>query len=370
MERLSITPRTDWQTQVELSLLSFHTNNFDTYWDESACYYFEAREIDAFEKATNEIEKMCMAVVDNVIQHQRYCELNIPEFAWPLIESSWQRGDKNLYGRLDLSYNGIDPPKLLEYNADTPITLPETSIIQRQWLKQVRPNSQQYNNLHERLVAAWRHYGPGPIHLTCLEQFPEMFANTAYMAEIIREASLTAKQLSIEKVLWDGQYFLDTENTPIRTLFKLYPWEWLLEGEYHKHRDQKSMRIIAPAWEMILGNKGLLVLLWEMFPDHPNLLPAFFDHKHFSGNYVKKPFLGMQGQNISIFSDQGNTSSDGDYAEGPFIYQQWHPLPNFDGNYPVVCSWLIAGEAAGIGVREDSGRINNMTSRFVPHFFD
>jgi hypothetical protein len=28
---------------------------------------------------------------------------------------------------------------------------------------------------------------------------------------------------------------------------------------------------------MVLSNKGILPLLWEMYPDHPNLLRAYFD---------------------------------------------------------------------------------------------
>jgi glutathionylspermidine synthase len=28
---------------------------------------------------------------------------------------------------------------------------------------------------------------------------------------------------------------------------------------------------------MILSNKGMLALLWEMAPEHPNLLPRYFE---------------------------------------------------------------------------------------------
>ena len=34
--------------------------------------------------------------------------------------------------------------------------------------------------------------------------------------------------------------------------------------------------MIEPSWKLILGNKAILPLLWEMFPEHKNLLPAYF----------------------------------------------------------------------------------------------
>lgn len=369
MERLSITPRTGWQSQVEALGFSIHTQYGEIYWDERACYRFDPQEIAALETATNEVEKMCIAVVDNVVQFQRYGELNIPECAWQLIEESWQRGDKNLIGRFDFSYDGIAPPKLLEYNADTPTSLPETSLVQKQWLEQVRPGCQQFNHIHASLVAAWPHFNAERIHLTYRETCEEELVNVNYLADTVIQAGLTPKLLPINKVLSNGQYFFDTEKTVITTLFKLFPWERLFNDVYRNNAHQTTMQIIEPIWKMILSNKTLLVLLWEMFPDHPNLLPAYFDRQRFKGDYVEKPLFGRVGENVSLYSSKGNIISDGIYKNGPFIYQQAHLAPNFDGNYPIIGSWVIAGEAAGIGVREDASPISNDDSRFVPHFF-
>lgn len=370
MERIQTTPRPDWQSQVEALGLSFHTMDDEIYWDERACYRFTAQEIDQLEDATNDIEALCMEVVDQVVKEGRYAELHIPEHAWPLIEASWQRGDKHLYGRLDFSYDGSQAPKLLEYNADTPTALLEASVVQWQWLEQVRQGSDQFNSIHERLVAAWPRLGRKLIHLTCVGHNEEDFVNVAYLADTIMQANLTPILLPIDKIAWDGQDFLDEEGEIINTLFKLYPWEWLVEDEFAEHLLETKMRIIEPAWKMILSNKALMVLLWEMFPNHPNLLPAYFDHQKISGDYIKKPLLSREGESVSLYSEKGNIISEGAYDDGVFMVQQSHPLPNFDGNYPVIGSWLIAGEAAGIGIREDDTPITRNTSRFVPHFFD
>ena len=45
------------------------------------------------------------------------------------------------------------------------------------------------------------------------------------------------------------------------------------------------------------------------------------------------------------------------------------PLPDFDGHHPVIGSWVIANQAAGIGIREDTSPITGNNSRFVPHYF-
>jgi glutathionylspermidine synthase len=57
----------------------------------------------------------------------------------------------------------------------------------------------------------------------------------------------------------------------------------------------------------------------------------------------------------------------GEYGEDGYIYQELCPLPEFDGNYPLIGSWIVGQEAAGIGIRETKGLITDNMSRFVPH---
>lgn len=59
----------------------------------------------------------------------------------------------------------------------------------------------------------------------------------------------------------------------------------------------------------------------------------------------------------------------GGYGEEGFIYQQLALLRDFGGKYPVLGSWVIDGESAGIGIRETDTLITDNYSRFVPHFF-
>jgi glutathionylspermidine synthase len=110
--------------------------------------------------------------------------------------------------------------------------------------------------------------------------------------------------------------------------------------------------------------------LWELFDGHPNLLPASFDRKGVPGEYVRKPLFSREGGNVTICSGGETIENPGSYGADGWIYQAYAPLPRFDGNHAVIGSWVINGEAAGIGIREDTGPITTNASRFLPHFFE
>jgi glutathionylspermidine synthase len=127
---------------------------------------------------------------------------------------------------------------------------------------------------------------------------------------------------------------------------------------------------IEPAWKMLLSNKALLALLWERHPGHPNLLPAYLDgpRELAALGYVGKPLLGREGAGVRVvtpgFTVEVTPAQPG---SGPLCYQAFHPLPDFDGNRPVLGAWVVDGEAAGLGIRETRGLITDTTACFVPH---
>jgi len=59
MKRIRCSPRPDWQAKVEKVGLTYHTPEGQAYWDESACYQFESREIDELAKAANDLHHYC-----------------------------------------------------------------------------------------------------------------------------------------------------------------------------------------------------------------------------------------------------------------------------------------------------------------------
>jgi glutathionylspermidine synthase len=375
MQRVRIPERADWRARAETIGFKFHTIDGAPYWTENAAYLFTEAEIDGIEAATAELEQMCLQVVDRVVREGRYELLNLPPGAAELIEESWVRFDKNVYGRFDLACQQGQPPKLLEYNADTPTALFESSVVQWEWLQTVERGADQFNSIHEKLIEAWRNFGLPfrQLHFTCVRNHEEDRGTVDYLRDTATQAGLEAPFLYVDELGWNGEQFVDLEERPIQALFKLYPWEWLLREEFAQHIGPSGVQLIEPPWKMVLSNKAVLPLLWGMFEGHPNLLPAAFSPEHLEGPVVRKPIYGREGSNVSIFA-HGMEAAPEHETEGPYdaegyVYQAYAPLPVFDGNHAVVGSWVIASQPAGIGMREDNGPITRNTSRFVPHLF-
>jgi glutathionylspermidine synthase len=366
MRRETRTPRTDWQSRLEYLGFDFHTIDGEPYWREDVCYRFSSDEVDVLEEATAELHSMSLEAVDRVVRDGRYAELGLDDVAAKLVEDSWRAGEPALYGRMDLSWDGSGPPKLLEYNADTPTALFEASVVQWYWLQDVLPDADQFNSIHEKLIERWKQIAPsGKIHFAASYEQPEDRATSEYLRDTASQAGFETQPLDIEEIGWSGTRFIDMANVPIATLFKLYPWEWLLADEFSVNIPKAAMRWIEPAWKMVLSNKSILPLLWEFFPDHPNLLAASHRRGDLSGAIVRKPRFGREGEGIVVL---GAGTGEPESAE-PVVYQQLHELPRFADRYALIGSWIIGHEPAGIGIREDSDRITRNTSCFVPHYF-
>ncbi len=370
MKRLRTAPRPDWQTKVEALGLVFHTAE-TPYWDESAHYVFTMAEVLELERATGELFRLCCAAVEHVLAHDLWERMGIPEAFAPMIRRSWTEDDVALYGRFDLRYGGAGSgaPKLYEFNADTPTSLLEAAVVQWYWLEECFPGGDQFNSLHERLIAHWKISGiDGPVHFAMARGSDEEFATVVYLEDTARQAGLTTSRLYVDEIGWNGSKFVDLLCRPIRTLFKLYPWEWLIREPFAKHLPLEPWSVIEPPWKMILSNKRLLPLLWELFPGHPNLLPAFPTPDPLGEAYARKPVFGREGAGITLVKGSHEVTTEGGAEiDGGFIYQALDLPPVFDGAFPVIGSWIVGGEAAGMGIREASTPVTNQTSRFVPH---
>lgn len=374
MKRIISSERPDWRKIVESQGMTFHTADDVKYWDESVYYQFSPKEVDVMEAATNELHRICLEAVQNVIDNNRYSELQIPPAAVPLIEHSWNNETPAIYGRFDLCFDGKGEPKMLEYNADTPTSLLEAAVVQWNWLESEHPGGDQFNSIHEKLIAKWTELADylkaGALYFTYMDT-EEDYMNVTYMRDTAHQAGLKTKEIAIEDIGYDSkdQLFVDKDYMTMHNIFKLYPWEWLLNDQFGSHlsKTMDNTFWIEPPWKMILSNKGILPILWELNPDHPNLLPAYFSPEKLGKSYVKKPFYSREGANISIHDENNPCSTDGKYGDRGYIYQAFAPLPNFDNNFPVIGSWVIDGESAGIGIRESNSLITNNMSRFIPH---
>lgn len=348
--------------------LAFHSEGGVPYWCEDHCYSFTSAEIDQLEDATNALHDLCVRAAERVIEGGDLERLSIPSRYWPMIAASWRRRDPDLYGRFDLAYDGSGPPKMLEYNADTPTSLLEAAVVQWYWLEDAKPTADQFNSIHERLISAWRAIGAGMapgdrVHFTGVLDEAEDRGTVDYLRDVCQQAGIDTVPLDIADVGWNGRDFTDLDEHAITWLFKLYPWEWMLGEDFSDHLLECRTRFIEPPWKMVLSTKAILPILWEMFPGHPNLLPASFERSGISGRCVEKPIHGREGEGVRLL-DRGDSP-----GEGARIWQAHAPLPQFGGRHVVIGSWVIGGEAAGVGLRESSGPITGNDSLFVPHWF-
>jgi glutathionylspermidine synthase len=383
MNRIAIAPRHDWQAKVEELGLTYHTPDGQKYWDESAYYQFNVAEVDTLEKAGNDLHQMCIQAAQEVIDKDMFALVGIPSDAIPFIQNSWERDDFSLYGRFDFAFDGKSPPKLLEYNADTPTALVEAAVAQWYWLQDFNRHSDQFNSIHERLVAAWKQFAaksPGKIHFGGIKDSLEDAQTVLYLEDTCHQAGLEVSQLFVEDLGYDRlkHQFVDLDDQPVANYFKLYPWEWMWHEKFAFSLKMEMCNFIEPMWKMLLSNKGLLPVLWKLFPDHPNLLPAFFTQEELAAcpqarggaGYVKKPKLSREGANVTvILGGQPAHVTGGDYGEEGFVFQALAPACEFDGNHAVMGVWIVNHKACGLGIREDTSRITGNFSRFVPHLF-
>lgn len=421
MKRIFVQPRPDWQERLDK--IGFYYHSIDgNYWQENACYVFNLAQIDLLESVTQDLHSMCIEACAKVIQSGDYQRLGLNELQATLVEQSWQRKDPSLYGRFDLCYDGVNPPKLYEYNADTPTSLFESSVAQWYWLKEQQPHilpadADQFNSIHERLVIEWKaiaqHYSQAhsldkkfakkltslteklpfgetinqhlnwydlTLHFTAVQDCEEDFITCRYLQDTAIQSGLSTEFVDINDIGWESgnQYFVDGNNTIIQNLFKLYPWEFLTTEDFAPHLGDAPINWVEPAWKMLLSNKAILPILWELFPNHPNLLPCYFSAEKLtqSGHhdFVKKPFFSREGANISLTLQGQTEHTEGDYGAEGYVYQACHPLPKFTNHlnqemFTLVGSWIVGNCAAGIGIREDYTLITKDTSLFVPHLF-
>lgn len=398
MRKITLPERPGWRERANALGFTFAEMHGEPYWDETSAYEFSLREVETcLEDPSTALHALCREAVTVALSSEEWLtRLSIPPEHWDLLRNSWRQGDPELYGRFDLSYDGTGPAKLLEYNADTPTSLYESASFQWLWFEEqqaagvLSPLDDQFNGIHEALVERFAEIAirGTDIHFAADRDNPEDYATVEALAWAAREAKLGAHFVDLSDIgLTEEGQFADGESRVIGTLFKLYPWEDMLRDDFAAHLGTSGARFIEPPWKAILSNKGLLPLLWELEPGHPNLLPAFFAAElneptpevaralemaeaDLARGHVLKPLFSREGAGISIVEGGSVTDSVNDdrYSHHPMIVQALAPLPEMQGFYPVIGTWIVGQTCAGMGLREDRARITNNLSRFKPHY--
>ncbi|OTB05632.1 hypothetical protein M426DRAFT_56688 [Hypoxylon sp. CI-4A] len=373
-------------------------NPADPYWPDDRYYSFTNEEITLIEKAGKDVFDMCCEAANYLVEDPDVItsKMAIPAYALKQIKKSWEREPVwgSIYGRFDVCFGGLDHPdprlrvpKFYEFNADTPTSLVEAASIQWFWLEQTGHGQDQFNSLTEKLIEAWKR------NLTLIEEnlghrvtvhfavakevSGEEAMNTTLLMDACQQAGWLTKTLFVDQISIspDGRFF-DQFGEHIDVVFKLYPWEFMVEEEFGEacFRDMETIGQRNEA-----GQYTLFAILWKLFENDPRsrwLLPTYFEDEAPASltKFARKPIFAREGADILLQAD-GQTiqdSSGGYYGKEGYIVQELALLPEFRNKqdvtyYPVVGLWFVDGEPAGIGIREDITPITTNGSWFVPH---
>lgn len=400
MKRISFPlGRHNWEETIKAEGLTYSLESPDDtqhYWNEYAAYQFTRSEALWLQGQVEEAHRMCIAAIDHIITGPLKHRLGLSPQALELAIESWKWHEYDFYGRFDFIY---DPDahtlKLLEYNADTPTGMVEAAVSQSTWFHDQRLDLHGYkewNDLGAAFATRWAHIKQRVkhpvLHLACvngdIDELGEDLENLKVVAHAAHMAGWETHLIYIDDLYWDPdrRIWLDPADRQVHNLFKLYPWEDMVNDDYGQillnGGYQAMENWFEPAWKMFLSNKVLLVALWELFPGHPLLLPATLDPHHDYRNWVKKPIFGREGDGVVVHApDYGvevahtdgymtSTASDSEYIYQAYTQPPALPGPDGKPNYPVIGAWVVGGASVALGIRESDGAITDGYCRFVP----
>ena len=369
----------------------WHTDLDNTAYISDEFIILSETEAEAYYDAANELYEMFGTAAQYVIDNNLFHELNIPFNLVEIIKKSWEDDVHwHLYGRFDLA-GGIDgnPIKLIEFNADTPTALFETAIIQWAMLKfNGYDETKQFNSLYEAIADNFKRIITLNSDIENFSKYYEklnwkiLFSSiagsleeehtTRLLQHIASEVGFQTEFAYVEDVEFsDDGISLDDELYEF--WFKLIPWEeiGIQEGELAviltELIENKKAIIFNPAYTLLFQSKGMMKILWDLFPNHPLLLETSFEPLQ-NKKQVEKMCFGREGANVAIV-DENNAlelKTEGDYDNFKPIYQEYVEFPkDSEGNY-YQAGLFHSYEACGLGFRK-GGKILDNTSKFVGH---
>jgi len=370
--------------------LTWHTDTDGSSYVNDALVRISQEEAEAYYKAGNELYEMYIEAAEYVIENELFFELGIPFNLVDAIKKSWENDVHwHIYGRFDLA-GGVDGKaiKLIEFNADTPTALFETALLQWALLQQNKlDESQQFNQLYEALKDNFRrlitlfddpqsfdeHYEGWKILFSSISSNEEEEATTKLLQQIATDAGFNTSFAFLEDVNFDNEGIYDVDSNQYEYWFKLFPWEDIAIDEPELAtiiteimQNQKAI-ILNPAYTLLFQSKGMLKILYDLFPDSPYLLQSS-DTPLDGIKQVEKTVFGREGANTKIIDKDGSVlkQTDGVYANYKKIYQEYVDFPQDSDGSKYQAGVFFAYESGALSFRKGGEILDNM-SKFVGH---
>lgn len=379
--------------QLEKIGFTWHTDSDNSKYVSDNLIEISEGEAEAYYEAVNEIYDMYAKAAEYVIENNLFFELGIPFNLVDAIKKSWESDVHwHIYGRFDLS-GGVDgkPIKLLEFNADTPTSLFESALLQWALLKENGMDEQkQFNNVYDaikdnfkRLITLFDDietfdevYDGWKILFSSTQGNDEEEATTRLLRQIATDAGFNTGFEYLEYVKFDENGIYDRDENQYEYWFKLYPWEDIAINESELATtlttimQNQAAIILNPAYTLIFQSKGILKILYDLFPNSPYLLRASFEPLK-GLKYVEKSVFGREGANVKIVDADGTVLEEqgGEYANHKKVYQEYVELPRDADGVKYQAGVFFAYEACALGFRKGGEIMNNM-SKFVGHFIN
>ncbi|MCW8838256.1 MAG: glutathionylspermidine synthase family protein [Thiovulaceae bacterium] len=372
---------------------TWHTDSDGSKYVNNELVVISQNEAEAYYKAANDIYDMYVEAAQYVIENDLFFELGIPFNLIEMIKKSWENDVHwHIYGRFDLA-GGIDskPIKLIEFNADTPTALFETALLQWALLKQNNMDeNKQFNNVYDaisenfkRLITLFedtstfnKNYDGWKILFSSVEGNDEEEATTKLLQQIATDAGFNTGFEFLQNVSFDEEGIYNSEGVLYEYWFKLYPWEDIAHDEPELAttlnsimQNQKAI-ILNPAYTLLFQSKGMLKILYDLFPESPYLLRTS-DKPLEDMKQVEKTMFGREGANTKIIDANGSvlSSTDGEYDNYKTIFQEYVEFPKDENKQKYQAGVFFAYEACGLSFRKGGEILDNM-SKFVGHIID
>ena len=369
---------------------SWHTDSDGSKYISDQLVQITQNEAEAYYTAANELYDMYVEAAEYVIENELFFELGIPFNLVDAIKKSWENDVHwHIYGRFDLA-GGVDgkPIKLIEFNADTPTSLVESALLQWALLQHNNMNEEkQFNTIYESITQNFKRvitlfddtttfeerYDGWKILFSSISGNDEEEASTRFLQQIATDAGFNTSFEYLENTNFDENGIYDSDENNYEYWFKLYPWEDIAIDEpelattlTNIMKNQKAI-ILNPAYTLLFQSKGMLKILYDLFPDSPYLLQTSFEPLD-NIKQVEKTVFGREGANTKIIEANGSISSQ---TEGPYdnykkVYQEFVEFPKDSQGAKYQAGVFFAYEACGLSYRKGGEILDNM-SKFVGH---
>lgn len=382
---ISLPPRPD--TLIESEGYGWFVKGENIDYLASDAILLHAQEAETLYNAAEECLDLYQEALAHVARQDQWSKLRIPSSIVRLIRHDLERKIPHICGRIDFAGGiGNFPIKLLEFNADTPTSLPESAYFQKWQVEAIEKEYDgQLNYLIEDLTeafAALKAQFPDkpPLLLLTGLGFVEDRLNLMVIKDAAQRAGFEVDYADLESVVFadDGVYLQsDAGYVQYPFLYKLVPWETIILREPElldiliRLSIEHDLIILNPSYSLAFQAKHMLSVLYELFPDHPLLLPTFDLEARVRGRqYVRKVNFGRMGENIQIIATSGQilAKTTGDFGHFSKIYQEFAEMyQDEDGDIYQPSMYVVRGKSSCLNVRRRDGLIIDDDAEFVPH---